>query len=358
MDLISALRTGLSSTPSPDRPAGIEVRQDLVSPLGLPVQPPSYEGRLEVHERHLDGEVRPVIELDSAGSSANRIEEGLISAYRAGMYPLPVSSTTVDSGDGLIELTSLETPHRIFDAWFRYSEAPGSDGKSFEDSDLCNELSLAHQRALDPLLEVSAHDLLFGVWDSHRKGPHGQVRVARSFTSTLIGLDPIPQKRFAARRDPLNLGEAGDLPKGAKKLSEQGLSSIPPQAPPQDAVAISSARFLGYLSFPGLRRLGFQRYDETDVRVLLATLCLYGLVLRSDAGWDLRANCSLEPISDLEFTLVGPRQARESFALGLADAEQLFRDAAARVAINDRSVKLAAGTRLNDLVKTAVEKRA
>lgn len=360
-DLLSALRDGLDSDPSTKRPAGIEIRQELEPAGGLPVQPPSYEGRLEVHERHVDGELRKVIEIDSVGSSANRIEEALLGLYEAGAYPLPVSSTTVEPAEGgAIKITTLEAPHRIYDAWIRLSDAPDGKG-TFEASSLGRELSLAHLKALDPLLEASSHDLLLGVWDSHNKGPQGQVRIGRSLTTTVVGFDPIEQARFAARRDPLNLGEASDLPKGAKKLSEQGLSSIPPQVLRPDneeggngGVAISSARCLGFLSFAALRRLGFERYDAVDARTALAALGLYGFALRAAAGWDLRAGCALIANGDPQFTLVGHDGNREAVDLPLEEAEALFRAAVEQLGVDDRSVELKAGKALNDMVDKAV----
>lgn len=353
-DLLSALREGLSNEPTAERPSGIEIRVDLVPAGGLPVQPPSYEGDLEIHDRYVDGVARSVIELDSVGSAANRLEDVLLELHRAGRYPLPVSSTTVEPSSGEpITITTLEMPHRVFDAWLRLSAFEnGADGK-FEDSERGHELSLAHTAALDALLETSAHDLLFGVWDSHRKGPHGQVRIGRSLTTSLIGFDPIKQVRLAARRDPLNLGEASDLPKGAKKLSEQGLSSIPPQRG-RAGVAITSARYLGFLSFAALRRLGFERYDAVEVRVLLAALGLYALVLRGAAGWDLRALCALVAESEPQFAVVGPQARREPFQLSLVEAEGLLQDAVQRVGVEDRSVHLQAGETLNGLVDHAI----
>jgi CRISPR-associated protein Csb1 len=376
VNLLASLREGLASEPSAMRPSGIEIRQDLAPAGGLPVQPPSYEGRLELHERHMDGTRRLTIELDSVGSAANRLEEVLLELFRAGSYPLPVSSTTVEPSSGeQITITTLETPHRSFDAWIRNSAPEDGDTGKFEDSERGHELSLAHAAALDPLLETSTHDLLFGLWDSHRKGPHGQVRIGRSLTTSLIGLDPIEQAQFAARRDPLNLGEASDLPRGAKRLSEQGLSSIPPQQQiPYDAdrvararrnddktpegfrggVSITEARYLGFLSFASLRRLGFARYDATEVRVMLAALGLYALALRADAGWDLRARCSLVPQDDMRFELVGAKGRRQPFALTTDEARTLFEAAVARVDVADRGLRLKAGPRLNDLVDKAI----
>lgn len=327
------------------------------------MQPPSYDGKLEIHKRHIGGETRDVVELDSIGSSANRLEEALLEMHAAGTYPLPVSSTMIEpEGAPSIELTTLETPHRIYDAWIRLSEAPDGESGSFEASELGRELSMAHLGALDPLLETSAHDLLFGSWDSHRKGPYGQVRVARSIASTVIGLDPIEQARFAARVDPLNLGEAADLPKGAKRLSEQGLSSIPPQIirPDDDEqghgdVSITSALFTGFLSFAALRRLGFERYDPVDARVALAALGLHATMLRAASGWSLRSRCALVPSSSLELTLVGAAGQRSELSLDLDGSEDLLEKSVAELGVNDRSVTLHASEALNKMVSQAID---
>ncbi|HVY76888.1 MAG TPA: type I-U CRISPR-associated RAMP protein Csb1/Cas7u [Solirubrobacterales bacterium] len=372
VDLMSALREGVASEPSAARPAGIEIRQDLEPAGGLPVQPPSYEGRLEIHKRHIDGDEHLTVELDSVGSAANRIEEVLLDLHRAGQYPLPVSDTTVPLPDGdPVTITTLEAPHRLFDAWLRLSASEDGDG-SFETSERGQELTRAHLGALDPILETSSHDLLFGAWDSHRKGPHGQLRIARALTSSLIGLDPVEQAQFAARRDPLNLGDGSESKgdKQAKRLSEQGLSSIPPQrripyeenekgearrfggrvADHRGGVSITSARYLGYLSFPALRRLGFTRYDAVEVRVLLATLALYAVALRCAAGWDLRSRCTLLATGPLALSLVAADGTRESIELDLDGLRKLFEEQVAAVELEDRSVHLEAGAALEKLV--------
>ncbi|MGO9960283.1 MAG: type I-U CRISPR-associated RAMP protein Csb1/Cas7u [Solirubrobacteraceae bacterium] len=355
MAVIDVLREALSDEASAGRAAGIEVRQDLVAPHGQPVMPPSYEGPLEIHPRHFGGELRQVIELDSVGSSANRVEEGLLEDYRAGRYPLPVSGMTLQAGSGqTFTVSTLEAPHRIFDAWIRLATESGSS-VAFEMTERGQELSRAHAGALDPILEVSSHDLLFGVWDSHRTGPGGQVRIARSFTSTVIGFDPQEVVTTAARRDPFNLGEAKDVkvPKGAK-LSVEGLSSIPPQRR-RHGVSISEARFVGFLSFAALRRLGFERYENADVRVLLAAVCLYGLRLRETAGWHLRSECDLIPTSDMRFELLRTGgEAREELSLTLEESRALLGEAAGRAGVTDRSVHLVGGPHLTPLVERAL----
>lgn len=376
--LIDLLRAGLASAPTTNRPAGIEIRQDLRPAGGLTAKPPSYEGDLEIHPRRLEGEDQPrdVVELDSTGSAANRIEDALLDLHRAGEYPLPVASTTIDTGDDRpITVTTLEMPHRSFDAWLRLAE--DADGLKFEDSPRGHDLTLAHTRALDALLETSTHDLLLGVWDSHRKGPHGQLRIARSLTTSLIGILPVDtrsadekaalitqnkgkplanpyvQQPIAARRDPLNLGEASDLPKGAAKLSEQGLSSIPPQRT-KKTVSIDEARYLGYLSFPALRRLGFADYDDAEVRVLLALLALYGLLLRDDQGWDLRAGATFVPVTPMQFTVVRPNGDNQPVELDVDEARRLLDQAIATVGIKDRKIALQAGKTLDALVQNSI----
>lgn len=360
IDVAEVLKAGLSNDPSLDRGAGIEIRQNLEPAGGLPVQPPSYEGRLEIHDRHIDGEVRSAIELDSVGSCANRIEEVLLDLHRAGTYPLPVSDTTVAvPGGEAITITTLEAPHRIFDAWLRLSASEDGNG-TFESSDRGRELVEAHLGALDAVVEMSAHDLLLGAWDSHRKGPNGQLRIARALTSSLIGFDPKEQAQFAARRDPLNLGDASDPPKGANKLSGQGLSSIPPQkfVDYRGGVSISSARYMGYLSFPALRRLGFASYDDVAVRSVLASLALYAVALRCAQGWDLRSRCTLLAMGPPTFTLITADGTREALDLSLSESQSLFEGAAKDAAINDRSVHLNAGDDLEKLVAASVTSEA
>jgi CRISPR-associated protein Csb1 len=366
MSLFDELRPNLTNDPSRPRAAGIEFKQTLEPAGGLPVWPPSYEGRYEIHPRHIDGERRDVIELDSVGSSANRIEEVLLELHRAGKYGLPVITTIVTVDGRQHPITTLDAPHRSFDGWIRLSH---DGGVPFEESERGQALSLASTHDLDAVLESSTHDLLFGAWDSHRKGPNGQLRIARAFTSSVIGLDPLPQAQFAARVDPLNLGDSADGKKG-DKLSERGLSSIPPQkhvpysderkpgerlAGHRGGVSITEARYLGFLSFAALRKLHFTAYDSEDVRTLLVALGLYGVFLRAQEGFELRSRTSLLAVGPLDVALVQADGSREPLTLSLADAEALFDEAKERVAIKDRQIVLDAGTELNDLVAKSID---
>lgn len=367
--------------PSLDKPSGIEIMQKLLPTEGVTVAPPTYDDPLELHKRLVDGKVKTVIELDSVGSSANRIEEVFQQLYEAegsaSKYPLPVSSTTV-TADGLErKITTLEMPHRLFDAWLRNSET--ADGSIFEESPQGIEIIRADNNKLDSILEASAHDLLFGSWDAHRTGPNGQVRIARSLSTTVIGIlpeDATPEgdialtnrgasrstdsfdfthKVLAARVDPFNLAQDSEAAKNKeqKKLSEQGLSSIPPQRSGW-RVAIESGKFIGYLNFPSLRRLGFEKYDSEDVRVVLALLGLYGVVLRSSYGWDLRSNTRMKAAGPLEFKVTYGDGRTEDLNVPVADLEAMLNEAIKKAGIQDRSANLNAGSTLNKLVSDAI----
>ncbi len=354
MTLIDVLTEGLTDAATAGRPAGIEWCQRMSPPFGQVTMPPTYEGDIEIHPRSIHGAVRQVTELDSVGSSANRLEEALLGEHRAGRYGLPVTDTTIEAGGQTFTITTLEAPHRLFDAWIRLSEL--EDGIAFEDSDHGRELTLAPPHALDPILETSAHDLLFGTWDSHRTGPSGQVRVARSLNSSVIGLDPTPVTTVAARRDPLNLGEEKDVkaPKGMK-LSEQGLSSIPPQRR-RPGVSICEALFIGFLSFASLRRLRFARYDDGEARVLLAALGLHAVALRVAEGWSLRSECELIPTAELDVHLLRPDSTEgEPLSLTIEDTGDALDRAIAAAGVRDRGEHLVGGSRLTPLVERAVQ---
>ena len=60
-------------------------------------------------------------------------------------------------------------------------------------------------RAADvrPLYEREPCSLLFGAWDSHRKGRW--PRFARLYSAVMFGLDPVAGRRMGGRMDPVNL---------------------------------------------------------------------------------------------------------------------------------------------------------
>ena len=100
--------------------------------VGDKLFPPTYpapsgssqnEPPRHVFERRLiDGESVWTVLIDSVQSQANRLEEALLVAARAGLR-LPYVSVDFNRAglDPLAEITSLDAPHRVYDAILRDS---------------------------------------------------------------------------------------------------------------------------------------------------------------------------------------------------------------------------------------------
>ncbi len=111
---------------------GIRAKTEL-EPLGGPgdkLQPSTYgvedraETKYALEHRRVDGEDRESVVLDSVASQANRLELALLEAYRNGEVAVPVISTDFSDIEGLAgydRISSLEAPHRVFDAILRDS---------------------------------------------------------------------------------------------------------------------------------------------------------------------------------------------------------------------------------------------
>ena len=128
-------------------------RIQRLTPAGGPgdkVFPPTYAGLDDkpcyiTEQRRINGADVPCVLLDSVQSQANRLEEALLKAVRRGLFKLPYISVDfsgqkganqIEIGD-LGEVTSLDAPHRVFDAIIRDSQL---DGTKFTDTDYYREL--------------------------------------------------------------------------------------------------------------------------------------------------------------------------------------------------------------------------
>ena len=139
------------------RDAAIRRMQRLqpVGGAGDKIFPPTYPGGgKNAPARHVfetrriaGGDLRCVL-IDSVQSQANRLEEALLAAVRSGHIAMPFfvvdfkgqkASDGIDISD-LGEITSLDAPHRVFDAIIRDSEL---DGVKFTDTDQYKTLVLA-----------------------------------------------------------------------------------------------------------------------------------------------------------------------------------------------------------------------
>ena len=194
-------------------------------------------------------------------------------------------------------------------------------------------LRMATVADVRPLFEREPCSLIFGAWDSHRKGRW--PKFARLYSSSMYGLDPVVGTRKGGRMDSVNLTGTVDetakaesdwkfIAEGTKqkgnKLSEIGHGNIAPNPVP-GGVTVSEIRRVASISLAGLERLRFG--DATAdagrfARAALATLALLtmgltgGSVRAAPVTFDLVPGAATAsgppyPIDNVEFDMHGDR---------------------------------------------------
>jgi CRISPR-associated protein Csb1 len=280
------------------------------------VMPPTYpvnngdrdpNARFLMDGRLVDGKQRRTVVIDQEPSQANRVEEALRDARDAKTVELPIFELHA----GSIRLTSLDFPHRYADAYVRDSLV---DGIRFDQSPVGIRLRTATAADVRPLYEREPCSLLFGAWDSHRKGRW--PKFARLYTAAMYGLDPVAGRRMGGRLDPVNLtglvddeakAEAGwqFIAEGVKakgnRLSEIGHGNIAPNPVP-GGVTVSEIRRIASISLAGLERLRFGDAPAEAAalaRAALAALALAGdrLAFERPSVW-LRSGCDLAKVTE------------------------------------------------------------
>ena len=294
-----------------------------------------------IEDRFVDGEQRKDVVLDAVPSQANRAEEALLRARREGRVQMPLMEIRHD-GEAHVVLTSLEFPHRFADAYLRDSQL---SGKPFDKSEMGQSMLAATLEDASALFEHDPGSLVFGAWNSHRKGR--QQKFPRVYASEVVGWDPVTGLRNAGRLDPLNLvgaakrdgsgdweyAPAGEKVKG-EKLSEIGHGHVAPN-PQHGGVTISSATRMATVSLAGLDRIGFggaSREAAVAGRAALAAYALLAdrLAFGGPSLW-LRSGCELVLLEErLEW--VGRGGVTEPFELSPQGAVELFALAVERAA--------------------------
>jgi CRISPR-associated protein Csb1 len=301
---------------------------------GDKIFPPTYPGeagrnpapRHVFERRHIGGQQVWCVLLDSVQSQANRMEEALLEAARAARLTLP--HLLVDfSGAGLNsigEITSLDAPHRIFDAILRDSLI---GMEPLPKSLLGIQLRQATTRDATAILEASPTGLLFGAWNATGEGGGLGAKFARAIVSEIIGVDvPVDEapaeprtgevemrtagRRTGSRIDPLGIlrsveiykGETGwdtterGAGKSAKRLrpSEVNHGNITPSVA-RLGVTCAYAEQTAVITLAGLRRLRFGDNADRDAaaRSLIAALGLVALAEQDVQGYALRSRCDL-----------------------------------------------------------------
>src|SRR5690606_7887267 len=138
-------------------------------------------------KRRVNGEHVWCVLVDSVQSQANRLEESLLAAIADGVLIPHVEVDFTEAGlEGISRITSLDAPHRVYDAILRDSLY---DGKGFMDSDVGQRLAKAKAEDASALLEISPTALLFGAWHSTGQGGGLGAKFARCLISEIVAID-------------------------------------------------------------------------------------------------------------------------------------------------------------------------
>jgi CRISPR-associated protein Csb1 len=326
-----------------------------------PTYPPEREGppRHVFERRRIDGEEVWCVLIDSVQSQANRLEEALLGAVAEDRIPLPF--VLVDFREAELEpleqITSLDAPHRVYDAIIRDSLL---DEVPFMESGPGKRLAAATPADATALLELSPAALVFGAWHSQGEGGGLGAKFARALVSEIMGIDtPVeevvrdrrtgrtePQtagRRTGSRIDPLGVlrkvevfkspttwstdqKEAG---KGAKKVrpSEINHGNIAPSVEPL-GVTCGYAEHRAVLTLAGLRRLRFGGGErDTSGRTLLAALGLLAITEQDARGYALRSRCDLVCDGAAALEMVHADGTTAAVEVDRGEARELYREA-------------------------------
>jgi CRISPR-associated protein Csb1 len=371
-----------------------------------------YERRRVQGEQNTNGEETKSEEkwcvlLDSVQSQANRLEECLLAAIDEGVS---IPHVLVDFGkaglDGVTRITSLDAPHRVYDAILRDSLL---DGEPFMESAVGQRLAKAKAEDASALLETSPTALLFGAWHSTGEGGGLGAKFARCLISEIVAIDvPVEKvvvnqrtgeidtrtagRRTGSRIDPLGIlnkvkiYQAKDDPndwtpredlaatKGANKepVLYSGKSGKPGRASlinhgnitPSVAplgITCDHAEHSFVLSFAALRRLRFGGGEKDAAgRSLLAALGLVALAEQDARGYALRSRCDLVCEGRAPLELVRPDGATEAIALDRKAARALYKEAfetarTAGLALSAEPLSLTPQDKLVEIVRKSQE---
>lgn len=311
-ELRAALRNG---------DAVIRIHANLAPAAGAKILPPTYAkdgakgGMHNLTQPRADGSSEWV-SVDSPASFANRVEAELHAAYPK-LAPL-----RVQIGDTL--LSTLQMPHRAFDATLRESTW---DGIPWKDTAIADEISAATPDHAYALLNYDPAVILFGGWDSTRLGKRGQAAREAKYPAALSGeitaTDVLPIHRAGSRIDPLGIEgteaslvehedgrlepyeatahaalpirgqqDTGAYPRRVKP-AQVNLGNFPPSLAPKGVLVRGAIAFDGVLDLRRLNRYWFAPADDIEARLLLVLMGLFGVDAVLRRGLDLRRDCEL-----------------------------------------------------------------
>lgn len=335
----------------------------------MKVFPPTYiaagdGNRYQLEKRWRGDEQVDVVLLDSIQSQAKRA--GIALAELAEDLGIPQIVLEAKLSDRVMRISSLVAPHRSRDAYLLDAEI---DGTPFDKTPVGEALNSVTPDDASAALRYAPHDLVYGVWDSHR-GKRVPIRFPRVYTSEIIGWDVLRGKKAATKSDPFNLPAKDEVPladwrpetataqkkKTNVKLSELG-HGMAPVAPDETigGVSVRSIERQAVLSLTGLARLRFSGDKAVDAtsRAALAAIALLGDRLAfGRAGLNLRSGSDLVLTGEqIEWVRSGARTepldldvegARALVALGAAKLAEAGLGWSAEPVVVSPSARLAA----------------
>lgn len=294
----------------------VRIHAELSPAAGQKVLPPTYAETVHNMTAARSDGSSEWCSLDSPASFANRVEAALCEGFPE-LAPLRVQI-------GSRTLSTLQMPHRTFDATLRESEL---DGVKWEDTAICQRIRQATPADAYALFKYDPGMVLLGGWDSTRLGRRAQAtreaKYPASLSCEIIARDVLPLQRAGSRMDPLGIEgtEAsvvehadgslepydaavhGEIPVRPEKEtdvyprrvkpSQVNLGNVKPSLKPKGVLVRGGIALDGVLD---LRRLGGYRFapvDDIEARLLLALMGLYGVDSVLRRGLDLRRDCEL-----------------------------------------------------------------
>lgn len=349
--------------------AAIRRRQTLqpVGGKGDKIFPPTYPGdtnnsapRHVFEKRHIEGREIWCALVDSVQSAANRQEECLLAAIHEGVrIPYVLVDFSSSGLAGITRITSLDAPHRVYDAILRDSLLNGQPFLSANcpEGKRLIEASFADASAL---LELSPNALLFGSWNSTGQGGGLGAKFARCLTSEIVAIDvPVEEivdrrtgeihlqtagRRTGSRIDPLGVLRKVEVYKGSNgwDVTEDGAGQNAKKARPSEinhgnikptvqplGITCDHLEHGFVLSFAALRRLRFGGDPEKDAagRAMLAALGLLSLTEQDARGYALRSRCDLVCEGSAPLEVVHADGSAESVTLDRESARKLYSSA-------------------------------
>ncbi len=360
-----------------------------------PTYPPARRGAPPRHvfeRRRVDGEEIWCVLIDSVQSQANRMEEALLAAAEegGGDGSIPLPYITVDFRGKELEplerITSLDAPHRVYDAILRDSFL---ESNPFMQSEEGQRLAAAKPGDATALLELSPAALLFGAWHSQGEGGGLGAKFSRALVSEIMGIDtPVEDgpadprtgeveartvgRRTGSRIDPLGILRNVEVFKGAsvsdwntdKNAAGKGAKLVRPSeinhsniAPSVDPLGVTCdhAEHRATITLAGLRRLRFGGGErDATGRALIAALGLVALAEQDARGYALRSRCDLVCDGAAPLALVRADGSTEEFELDRTAIRALYRDAyaeAEETGFRFRSLTLRPQDKLVEIVR-------